>query len=124
MWRLAKDAELVNYKNSPWRVLLTHYGVWQQPGLRQGLRPCCWRRPPTGACADDLLRGARWDWRSCRLERKVRLAMQNRYLAPTTDRLARGDSHCAGRRGASAGDIDSDPDSAENDAAKPFEAID
>ena len=121
---MAKDAELLNKETSPWMVLLTHYGVRRQPGLRQGLRPCCWRRPPTGACADDLLRGARWDWRSCRLERKVRLAMQDRYLAPTTDRMARGDTHCAGRRRASAGDPESDPDSGETEAALPMGEMD
>ena len=121
---MVKNAELVNDDRSPWVVLLRHYGVWEPAGMRQGPRPCCWRRPLTGACADDVARGARWDWRSCRLERKVRLAMQDRFLAPTTDRMARGDSHCAGRRRASAGDIESDPDSGETEAALPMAEMD
>ena len=124
MWRMALDAELVNYKTSPWRVLLEHYGCVKVPGLRRGARPCCWRRPLTGPCADNVARGARWDWRSCRVERKVRLAMQGRYLAPTTDRLARGDTHCVPRRRASAGDLESDPDSGETEAAMPMAELD
>ena len=122
---MAKDAQLVNVETSPWRVLLLFYGCVKEPGLRRGLRPCCWRRPLTGPCADSVARGARWDWRSCKVERKVRLALQGRHLAPTTDRLARGETQCVPRGRASADDVLSDPDSGETDeVAMPLAGLD
>ena len=106
---MVKDAELVQYDRSPWTVLLRHYGVQEIAGLRQAPRPCCWRRPLTGALADDIARGARWDWRCCRLERKVRLAMQNRFLAPTIDRASAGDTNCVPARRDTPEDAEADP---------------
>ena len=106
-WQLAKDVELLNYDHSPWKVLLRHYRCQEPQGLRQTPRPCVWRRPLTGAVADQIGHDARWDWRCCRLERKVRLAMQQRFLAPTTDRASAGDTDCVPPRRALAGDTDS-----------------
>ena len=92
IWHLVKDAELVNYDHSPWKVLLRHYRCQEPQGLRQTPRPCVWRRPLTGALADQIGHDARWDWRDCRMERKVRLASQHRALVPTTDRASAGDT--------------------------------
>jgi hypothetical protein len=89
---LCNEIELLNYEASPWVVLLRAYNCQEPDGMKQTPRPCVWRRPITGPKADQIGKDARWDWRDCRMERKVRLASQHRALVPTTDRASAGDT--------------------------------
>ena len=83
LWRLAADAEKVNHADTPWSQLLMSYNCSTPGGIRRAPRPCVWRRPITGAVADAIGKDSRWDWRDCKTERRVRLALQHRDPAPT-----------------------------------------
>ena len=78
VWRLLDDAGKANYPDKPWPVLLTYYGCTRTHPQRLCPCPCVWRRPPTGPMSHGEPDGLRWDWRSCKAERSVRLALQHR----------------------------------------------
>ena len=66
------------YDDSPWGQLLAHYG--SKRNAPQSVCPCpaVWRSPPTGAVSDGWAKESRWDWRDCKQERTIRLALQSR----------------------------------------------
>ena len=87
VWDLAVSAELVGKKEKPWYALLTEAGV-TPTGAVSKFRPCVWRRLGTGPIADQIGKDSRWDWRSAPCERRVRLIMQSRDVAPTSEARA------------------------------------
>ena len=87
VWDLAVSAELVGKKEKPWYALLTEAGV-TPTGAVSRFRPCVWRRIGTGPIADRIGKDSRWDWRSAPCERRVRLMMQSRDVAPTSEARA------------------------------------
>ena len=87
VWDLAVSAELVGKKEKPWYALLTEAGVTPTGAVLKS-RPCCWRRLGTGPIADQIGKDSRWDWRSAPCERRVRLMMQSRVVAPTSEARA------------------------------------
>ena len=72
------DAAKAVYADSPWTVLLESWGCKRKQGQRIAPCPCVWRRPPTGPVPWVLEKELRWDWRSAKKERGVRLALQHR----------------------------------------------
>ena len=68
------------YTDSPWSLLLARYGCIRNGPQLIAPCPCVWRRPAVGAQSHTEEREYRWDWRSCKKERNIRLALQHREL--------------------------------------------
>ena len=79
IWRLLDDACKAPYDDSPWALLLNHFGCYRAGSRLIAPCPCVWRRGPMGAQAkflDD--KEFRWDWRSVKKEKAIRLALAHR----------------------------------------------
>ena len=74
------------YLDSPWTLLLNRYNCYRDGPPLHAPCPCTWRRPVGGAQSDTEVREYRWDWRDCKAERNIRLALQHRELTE----IARG----------------------------------
>ena len=79
IWQLAKAVQQAQFQQCPWSRLFMHYEYFPDeegtsgPGHRP---PTTWRRPPCGiACISQY---NRWEGRNPKVEREVRLAMQQR----------------------------------------------
>ena len=66
------------YLDSPWTLLLNRFRCYRDAAPQQAPCPCTWRRPVGGAVSDGEAKGYRWDWRDCKAERAIRLALQSR----------------------------------------------
>ena len=79
IWRLLDDAKKASYDDSPWALMLNHFGCYRSESRRNAPCPCVWRRGPMGPQAKFL--GAKefqWDWRDAKTEMAVRLALAHR----------------------------------------------
>ena len=78
VWRLLDNIHKATYPDGPWGLLLAHYGCVRNAPQHLAPCPCVWRRPKTGAQSKAELDEYRWDWRACKEERNIRLALQHR----------------------------------------------
>ena len=78
IWNLLDHAMKASYKDAVWAVMLNYWGCHRTGPQHVAPCPCIWRRPPTGAIPHEVQRELRWDWRSAKRERSVRLALQYR----------------------------------------------
>ena len=69
-----------SYVDSPWCKLLAHHGCVRNSPQTIAPCPCVWRRPIVGAQSHAEEREYRWDWRSAKKERTIRLALQHREI--------------------------------------------
>ena len=79
IWDLAGAVQQAQDQQCPWSRLFMHYEYYPDPDRTFGpgrRPPTTWRRPPCGiAC---ISRFNRWEGRNAKVEREVRLAMQQR----------------------------------------------
>jgi len=78
IWELLDAIGKAPYDDSPWCLMLNRLGCFRDSPPALHPLPCVWRRPVSGAVSRREQREHRWDWRSCRAERAVRLALQHR----------------------------------------------
>ena len=74
------------HPDSPWSKLLHHHGCFRDSPQTLAPCPCVWRRPIVGAQSHAEQREYRWDWRSAKKERAIRLALQHRGVTGVTYR--------------------------------------
>ena len=82
IWTLLDNIHKATFPDSPWSLLLAHYGCSRDSPQQIAPCPCVWRRPKVGAQSHAEEREYRWDWRSCKKERSIRLALQHREQTP------------------------------------------
>ena len=70
--------------DSPWGTLLAHHGCSRYSPQAIAPCPCVWRRPKVGPQSEAEKREYRWDWRSAKKERAIRLALQLREITEVT----------------------------------------
>ena len=75
---LLDNIQKANYPDSPWVILLKQYRCYRDCDRQEAPLPCTWRRGVGGAVSDGEAKGYRWDWRDCKAERAIRLALQSR----------------------------------------------
>ena len=80
IWLLLDSISKASYADSPWCNLLAHYGFVRDAPQTIAPCPCVWRRPMVGAQSHAEEREYRWDWRSAKKERTIRLALQHREI--------------------------------------------
>ena len=82
VWALLDSICKATFDDSPWTLLLAHYGCYRNAPQQIAPCPCVWRRPAVGAQSHAELKEYRWDWRSCKKERGIRLALSHREPEP------------------------------------------
>ena len=82
IWQLLDAISKATYTDGPWALLLEHHKCVRDNPQNIAPCPCVWRRPKTGAMSKTEEKEYRWDWRSCKAERNIRLALQHREPTP------------------------------------------
>ena len=86
IWTLLDSIKKGTFPDSPWTLLLARYDCHRNGPPLETPCPCVWRRPVGGAQSHTEVREYHWDWRDCKAERNIRLALQHRELTE----IARG----------------------------------
>ena len=77
---LLDNIHKAKYDDSPWVILLRQYRCYRDAARQPAPCPCTWRRGVGGPVSDGEAKEYRWDWRDCKAERNIRLALQHREL--------------------------------------------
>ena len=77
-WAVLDQNTKTKFPDSPWGKLLAAYGCHRNAPQEVCPCPAVWRKPPTGAISKGWGTETSWDWRDCKQERSIRLALMCR----------------------------------------------